>query len=186
MKTALVVGCSESIWRDCEAALKLFTPSAVYCAKMAGIYWPEKYKCLVSLHPEWLEDYRAQRIKLGYPDGYETVGPLQGEVGMHAKHKVDRRVSYRFPGINASASSGIYAAKVAMEDGYERIVLAGIPMQAEQNHFIRGKEWKQCPSFMGGLYAAVPFLQGKVKSVSGLTQTLLGNPTPTWIAGEPQ
>lgn len=182
MKTALVIGCSDSIWEDIKLAQAIGKYDAVYCVKMAGIYWPHKFKSWVSLHPEWMAGYEGERKQRGYPDGYETVGPLQGEVGMHAKHKVDRRVSYRFPGMNASASSGIYAAKVAMEDGYERIVLAGIPMQAEQNHFIRGKEWKQCDSFLTGLKHAVPFLKDKVKSVSGLTRELLGAPSKEWLS----
>ena len=182
MKTALIVGCADCLWDDVKTAHALGKYDATYCVKMAGIYWPHKFQTWVSLHPEWQAGYEGERKERGYPDGYETVGPLQGEVGMHAKHKVDRRVSYRFPGSNASASSGIYAAKVAMEDGYGRIVLAGIPMQAEQNHFIRGKEWKQCDSFIVGLYAAIPFLDGKVKSVSGLTRELLGAPTKEWIS----
>lgn len=186
MKSALIVGCAECLWDDVDTALSLGKYEAVYCVKMAGIYWPHKFQAWVSLHPEFMAGYQAERKERGYPDGYETVVPLQGEVGMHAKHKADRRVSYRFPGMNASASSGIYAAKVAMEDGYDRIVLAGIPMQAGQKHFVRGKDWAQCDAFQAGLKHAVPFLKDKVRSVSGLTQQLLGYPTPSWLAGEPQ
>lgn len=182
MRSALVIGCGDCIWEDIKTAQSLGKYDSVYCVKMAGIYWPHKFKSWVSLHPEFMQGYQAERRERGYPDGYEIVAPLHGEVGMHAKHKVDRRVSYRFPGMNASASSGIYAAKVAMEDGFDRIVLAGVPMQAEQKHFIRGKEWKQCDAFLSGLKQSIPFLKDKVRSVSGLTKELLGPPTREWLA----
>jgi hypothetical protein len=57
------------------------------------------------------------------------VAPLPGELGMHgAKGNISRRVSYRYQGMDSSASSGGYAAKVALDDGFDRVVLAGVPM----------------------------------------------------------
>ena len=183
---ALVVGCAECVWRDVEIAKSLGQFDKIYCVKLAAVHWPDKFDVFVTLHPEWIAEYKKKRLALGYQMEFETVAPLEGEVGRHAKHESDRRVSYRFPGMNASASSGIYAAKVALEDGCDRIVLAGVPMQAEQGHFTRGKEWDQCDAFLRGLKDSVPYLKNNVRSVSGLTKELFGEPSPTWIAGEPQ
>lgn len=190
MKIALVVGSADCMWEDVEAARKLFTPDAVYCVKRAGIHWPEAFQVWVGLHPEYMDAYEAERAKLGYPNGYEIVAPLSGEVGMHGhKGNVARRVSYRWPGTKpgegSSASSGIYGAKIALDDGY-RVVLAGIPMTATP-HFVKHDRhgtgnWTQLESFLPGFERSLPHLMGRCKSMSGLTRQKLGAPDAAWIA----
>jgi len=183
VRKALVVGCSAAVWEEVAVAQAMAVFDAVYCVKLAGVHWPGKFQTWVGLHPEWQADYGKQRRDAGRPNGYETVAPPDSELGQQAKVKViDRRVSYRWPGMNASASSGIYGAKVAIEDGFDRIVLAGIPLSKDQ-HFSRGKPWLQVDSFTEGFRLATPHLMGKVKSMSGLTQQVLGAPTPEWLAG---
>lgn len=185
MKTALVVGCSAVVWNEVRAARELCDFASVYCVKAAGIHWPAKFKTWVTLHPEFMDQYEKERHALGLPNGYEIVAPLTSEVGMHGKKgNIHRRVSYRWPGMTSSASSGIYAAKVALDDGYDRVVLAGVPMQKDGGHFTRGKPWLLVDCFTPGLLKAVPFMAGKVKSMSGRTMELLGNPTAGWLAGD--
>ncbi len=186
MKSALVVGCAACVWDDVAAAQDMHLFDAVYCVKLAGVHWPGPFKVWATLHPEFMLDYSKQRAANNFPmGGYEIVAPLAGEVSRdHSKHPVDRRVSYRFKGMNASASSGIYGAKVALDDGYDRIVMAGIPMDTS-NHFTRGKPWGHLDSFTDGFSKSVPFLRGKVKSMSGMTKDVLGGPTPGWLMGDP-
>jgi hypothetical protein len=130
-----------------------------------------------------MDAYEVERHAKGLPNGYEIVSPPASEVGMHGgKGRIARRVSYRWPGMTSSASSGIYAAKVALDDGFERVVLAGIPMLPDANHFSRGKTWTQRDCFLPGLEKATPFLIGRVKSMSGYTMQVLGEPTPQWLA----
>lgn len=187
MKLALVVGSADCMWADVRAARELCTFDAVYCVKRVGIHWPEQFQTWVTLHPEYMDDYEAQRAKLGYPNGYEIVAPPSGEVGMHGnKGRIARRVSYRFPGMNASAASGIYGAKVAIDDGY-RVVLAGIPM-TQTPHFVKHERygngvWSQLGQFLAGFQEALPHLMGKCRSMSGLTRTKLGAPDAQWLAG---
>lgn len=183
-RRCLIVGCAANIWADVAAAREIGDYDATYCVKMAAVYWPGKFDVFVTLHPEFVDQYEADRKKLGYPNGYEIVAPLTTEVGMHGKKgNIHRRVSYRWPGMNSSASSGIYAAKVALDDGFDRVVLAGIPMTKEAGHFTRGKAWLQRDCFTPGFNKAVPFMRGKVTSMSGHTMELLGSPTAQWLAG---
>lgn len=185
MKRALIVGCAANVWDDVAKAREIGEFDATYCVKLAGVHWPAKFQVWVTLHPEFMDAYQAERKAKGFPNGYEIVAPLSGEVGEHGhKGKIDRRVSYQWPGMNASASSGIYGAKVALQDGFERVVLAGIPMDSS-NHFTRGKPWGQFASFLDGFTKSIPFLKGRVRSMSGLTKQKLGAPTPSWLAGEP-
>jgi hypothetical protein len=183
VKRALVIGCSASVWADVDAALKLFTPDTVYCVKLAGVSWNGGRFVWVGLHPEFMDGYKRERSALGLASDYETVGPLAKEVKKHARHELDRRVSYLWPGVSQSASSGIYGAKVALDDGHDRVVLAGIPMDTSK-HFSRGKPWLHCDLFMKGFKKSVPHLLGKVKSMSGTTKEVLGFPSPEWLDGK--
>jgi len=203
LKTCLVVGCADCVRADVKAAQDLCDFDAVYCVKQAGIHWPNKFDVWAGLHPEYMRgendrvprlNYVAEREALGYPGGYEIVVPLDSEVGRHSgKCKDARRASYRWPGMSSSASSGIYAVKVALDDGFDRVVIAGCPMTPESGHFLpntknvngesRGPIWKQRDNFKPGLLIAVPFMRGKVKSMSGYTKELLGYPTEAWLSG---
>src|ERR1700757_4904517 len=177
MKRALVIGCPADVWKEAEAAQALCAFDAVYCVKLAGVHWEGGPFVWATLHPEFMDDYEQQRSELGLHSDYEIVAPLPGEVGMHGqKGNIHRRVSYRYPGMNASASSGGYAAKIALEDGFDRVVLAGVPMRSEDKHFTRGKVWPQRDSFTRGFKDSVPHFAGRVRSVSGWTEELLGRP----------
>lgn len=182
MKRALVVGCANNVWDDVRRARELCDYDAVYCVKLAGVHWPARFNVWATLHPEFMDKYEAERHSLGLPNGYEIVAPPPSEVGRHGKAgNIHRRVSYRWPGMNASASSGIYAAKVALQDGY-LVVMAGIPMTKDAGHFTRGKPWLLVDCFTNGLNKSIPYMQGKVKSMSGRTAELLGTPTAEWLA----
>lgn len=193
MSNALVIGGSAAVWAEVRAAMELCHFDKFYCVKLAGIHWPQGNFTWVTLHPEFMDTYEAQRRALGHPAGYEIVAPLKCEVGMHAeKGRIDRRVSYRWPNMVGSASSGIFGAKVALGDGMERVVLAGIPMEPTAGHFlpesrngqgmVRGDYWKQHEAFVKGFEISVPHLIGKVKSMSGRTREILGAPSAEWLA----
>lgn len=183
MRKALVVGSAACLWNDVAAARALTSFDAIYCVKLTGVDWPERFDVWCGLHPEWMADYVVQRKAKGLPDGYEIVVPLEKEVGRKSRDAMSpdmRRCSYLWPGMNASASSGIYGAKVALDDGFDRVVLAGVPMD-NSNHFSRGKPWLQLDSFLKGLKLSIPHLKGRVRSMSGRTRDLLGAPSPEWL-----
>lgn len=195
MKKALVIGCSANVWAEVAAAKALASYDAIYCVKQIGIYYPDAFDCWITLHPEAMDGYELQRYTLGYLNSYSIVAPPPHELGSHgAKGKIARRVSYLWSSeSNASASSGIYGAKVALADGFERVVLAGVPMSPEGGHFMpeskavsgqkRGKIWTGCAAFEVGFNNALPYLKDKVRSMSGRTQKALGAPTQEWLNG---
>jgi len=179
---ALVVGCAAGVWEEVAAAQAMAEFDAVYCIKMAGINWPTAFDYWVTLHPEFMDNYKAQRAALELPGGYQVVAPPVAEVGMHGEHKVDRRVSYKWKDQKSSGSSGLYAVKVALDDGHDRVVIVGVPMVAESGHFARGKPWLQCELFKAAWPFALPIIKDKVRSTSGWTNELLGGPTAEWLA----
>lgn len=188
MKLALVVGSAACIWDDVRAARAMAQFDAVCCVKRAGIEWPEAFDVWAGLHPEYMKNFIARRRAKGYPDGYEIVCPPEkelGDIGRDINGIEPRRVSYLWPGMNASAGSGIYGAKAMLDAGY-RVVLAGVPMNTEP-HFLpherwgKGK-WSGLNSFMPGLQQAIPHMKGRVRSMSGKTKELLGAPDAEWLA----
>ncbi len=182
MTLALVVGCADNVWDEVEAAQKLATFDAFYVVKMAGIHWDQGYFHWITLHPEYMTRYREERTKLGLPDTFEIVAPDIGEVGTHWQHPCDRRVSYRWPGMTSSGSSGLYAVKVALDDGHHRVVLAGVPMEREANHFARGKPWTQRDCFTDAWKQQLSHFKLQTRSMSGWTQELLGGPDTEWLS----
>lgn len=181
---ALVVGCADCVWDDVAAAELLGAFDRIYCVKLAGVAWPGRFDVWATLHPEYMDEYEAKRAEKNLPNGYEVVAPLAGEVGEHGgKGRISRRVTYRYPGMTGSASSGIYGAKVALHDGCSRVVLAGVPL-TRTPHFARGpSNWAQLGSFLPGFEISVSHMLGKVKSMSGMTMERLGRPDPEWLAG---
>ncbi len=184
MALALVIGCSRDAWLEAWQAKQLGKFDMVYCVKLAGVFFAEPRRfSWVTLHPEWMDGYEKQRAEQGFHGDYEIIAPPPGEVGEHGKKgNITRRVSYRYDGMNSSASSGGYAAKIALDDGYDKVVLAGVPMRQEDSHFTRGKPWLQRDSFMNGFLLSLPHFKGKVKSMSGWTMEQLGAPTAEWLA----
>ena len=190
MRLALVIGCSANVWAEVEEAYWFGHKfDTIYCVKLAGVHFndahfdgPRHFKW-VTLHPEFMDDYEAQRAQNGLHNDYEIIAPPNNEVGTHGnKGNIARRVSYRYPGMDASASSGGYAAKIALDDGHDRVVLAGVPMDAEASHFTRGKPWLQRDSFTIGFNKSIPHFAGRVRSMSGWSKEQLGEPTASWLA----
>jgi hypothetical protein len=86
--------------------------------------------------------------------------------------------------MNASGSSGLFAVKVALEAGAERVVLAGVPLVASARHVERPVgPWHERDSFVDAWHIAEPHIAGRVKSMSGWTREFLGSVTEDWLAG---
>lgn len=189
MKVALVVGCADCLWDDAYKA-QVFLKDlgihdyAVCCVKLAGVHWKGPFDVWASLHPEFMLKYLMHRRSLKQPDPSEIVVPPDNELGLSGKAAVgfDKVLhSWRWPGQNASGSSGLYGIKVMVDRGY-KVVAAGIPMTT-QKHFSRKQQWLQRDSFFGGWREAKPHIRDTVRSMSGWTKELLGEPTAQWLLG---
>lgn len=181
-RIALVVAGAECVFDDLNAALALFTPDRVYAVNDIGAHL-ETLHAWCTLHPEFMDKWEADRRRRGLPDGYEIVAPLENMGEHNNKGNVTRRVSYRWDETTtSSASSGMFAVKVALHDGYDRVLLVGLPLDTS-NHFARGRPWLERASFIRGFENATPHLLGRVKSMSGHTRRVLGAPCAEWLAG---
>jgi hypothetical protein len=63
-------------------------------------------------------------------------------------------------------------------------MLAGIPMTSEGGRYDDKKQWPEAIVQRRAWEAHKPELLGRVKSFSGWTRELLGEPTAEWLRGE--
>ncbi|WP_045368402.1 hypothetical protein [Methyloceanibacter caenitepidi] len=177
LRRCLVLGSAQCLWDDIEAALQVGEYDAVIAAKQAGIVWPGELYAWVTLHPEWMDDYRAERSAHGYPVAQRIVA--------HEKGKgVDVVVAHRWPGASRCPSSGGVAVKYALEDGFGKIVMCGIPMDMRMGRIDGREGWPSAQRYLRRFEEALPYMQDKVRSMSGRTKDLLGPPTPEWLLGQ--
>lgn len=185
LKTALILGGANTVWEDSAKALKLFTPDIVVAANDISARWSGPIDYQVTLHPEHLLRWQTERRLRGYSEPRTVVAhekPTFFEGGKQYP-RIDFAMSYLWPGMNASGSSGLFAAKVALTEA-DRVVLAGVPMTVESAHFYHTARWNERDSFIEAWKIAMPFIKDRVRSMSGWTQELLGEPTPAWLNGE--
>jgi hypothetical protein len=175
VKKCLVLGSANCLFDDVDRALDMAEFDGVVACKGAGLAWTGTLEAWVSLHPARLPDDIAERRRLGYPDAGRTYGhcPTSG---------VSHDLPYLFDNCKTSGSSGLFAVKVAMEEfGYDRLVLCGIPMQREYGRLDNKQMWAGSRLFMRGWEEAMPHIKNSVRSMSGWTKALLGEPTPRWL-----
>ena len=188
MTCALVLGGADCVWRDVEAALALGEFDAVVTCNDVTALWPGQVDAAVSLHAEKWPIWLRLRAANGYPAPARVVGhdafkrsPIR-DVGAGV---VTHWSPQMLPGETESGSSGLFAAKYALDDlGHDRAVLCGVPMTAEARHFFDKRFWGGAAGHRRGWRQAERALQGRLKSMSGWTAELLGRPSAAWIAGE--
>jgi hypothetical protein len=173
---ALVLGCAECVWADAAAAAKLFEPDAVFAVKAMIAHWPDRIDYAVTLHPEMLADFLRRRCDAGLPMAMQTWAHSRRGPRGKPWSTVDRTTE------DWAGSSGLLAVKIAREEGFDKIVLAGIPMEAAAGHVDRRKNWIAAHAFRRSWERRRDLLAPYVRSMSGWTKELFGPPTPEWLA----
>lgn len=126
----------------------------------------------VTLHREKLEGWMQTRVREGLP--------LISQVWGHRKYDRITNVTEDWSG-----SSGLFAVKIARMLGFTRIILAGVPMTADGNHFVRKVRWNAVQGFRRGWERHKDEIAPYVRSVSGWTAEQFGKPTEDFLRGKP-
>jgi hypothetical protein len=90
-------------------------------------------------------------------------------------------MEYKWPDQKRSGSSGLFACRVALSLGFDRLVLCGIPLDRDAGRIDGKQVWNGASSFKQGFLEAMPHLKDTARSMSGWTATHLGTPTPEWL-----
>lgn len=190
MKACLVLGGALSVWREIDDALALGEFAGVVTCNDMIVQWPGPLDAVVTLHPEKLVGWLRQRERRGFP------APERIFLKLEWRERCDRQqiaaiealepteTEYRFAGQIKSGSSGLFAAKVALEDlGFARAVGCGVPMDAGAMHIVRHRRWGGAAAMQDGWKEAAPAIDGRFKTMSGRSSQILGAPTPDWLQG---
>ena len=169
-KRCLILGGAASVWDDAERALEMAEFDAVIAVNDIGVHWPGRLDAWATLHPEKLPRWERDRRTRGYPGGYVRWSHAE-------KPHIDRMTT------DWRGSSGLFAVKVALEEGYDKIVLAGIPMTAGDAHFFDDASWTASRGYLPAWNKRRLEMSGRVRSMSGWTALLLGEVDEGWLAG---
>lgn len=169
MPIAAVLGGATGGMAELATLRSLCTVDAVFACNDAAAEYPDNLAAFVTLHPEHLPLWLPRR-----------VAPTGEVVAHEAAPGVTRVVDYRWPGMNASGSSGLFAVKVALER-FSKVVLCGVPMEAARAHYFNSAPWTEVDSFWDAWsLVRVPHL-ANVRSMSGRTAQMLGMPTREFL-----
>lgn len=174
MTSILILGSAASLPSDL-AALGDW-PGVVMAVNRSGAFHPGRIDHWVSLHPDQLAGFMAERTVRGLPfDGLTWCQRTHPGTAVDlTPHRLDH-----------SGSSGLFAVRIALDVlKARRVVLAGMPMD-DSPHFYDPAGRRSGPSFV--CYrpvwraAASNEFSGRVRSLSGWTANLLGRPDPAWL-----
>lgn len=176
MKSCLVLGDARTVREDASEAFKLFTPDAIFACNNIGIHWEGDVEVWTSLHPGPCHDWVGMAAAI---EQRLAAGRNKPEIwGHQCRGGIENRSS------DWGGSTGLLAVKVAREKGYDRIVLAGVPMSPELGHFYEPRrQWGSARRFHGAWRRHLSMLKPFVRSCSGWTREMFGAPDESWLAG---
>lgn len=159
---ALVVGGAHSAWRDIYRVESVVGPwdGIVVAVNDMGAHLP-RLDAWATLHPEKIRRWQQVRRGNGYPDV-----PIWSNATT-----TDYTLNHW-----SNGSSGLLGVGVALALGAETVVLCGVRMDQQRNHFREERGWQQHDRYRRGWLNRADTLRGRVYSVSGWTRELLGPP----------
>lgn len=175
MTVAFILGSANTLEEDIRAALDLCPlPDTVIAANHAGRDFAGPLPHWVTLHTEKMPKWVEERAAAGYPpaenywtSNVKTIPPEHAQLYRRAE--------------TWDGSSGLLGVTVALQLGYDRIILCGVPLDKRAAHYDDGKPWMDAPRYRHAWTRRRKKMLGKVKSMSGWTQSILGAPDYSWI-----
>lgn len=178
---ALILGRAESVWADYEAALDLGSYHELIVIGGFGADFPHPVDHWVSFHTLLFSMWTEKRTR----NGYVPAGQLWGAIYKNKPllRGVKNPDDFKLVACNGG-SSGLVGVTVAIKElGCDRVVLAGIPMTRYGGQYDTNVEWKEADNYWPAWEENMDWLLGSVKSMSGRTKDVLGEPTKEWLNG---
>ena len=188
MRRVVIVGRSAGALDEYAKACALCTFDDVIVVGKMGEAFPDRIDYWVSFHPNLFARWAAIRAARHLPPAARFWGPT------YRGRQLDRGVMTGLP-IEYVACIGGSSGYMAVEGALDvlradRVVLAGIPLTAEAGHAVEasepkevGRPWDEAAVYWATWEENAARLRGRVCSMSGRTQNLLGAPTRAWLEG---
>lgn len=172
----LILGGGPKVFLDAARALSMFEPDMVVAVNEVGAEWSGRLDHWVSLHPEIFPDLLRRRRANG----------LKVECRIWSYYRIEEQLDPPLEfedDYDPSGLGGLYAIRVGKRHGGTRFVLAGVPMDRSGNAFDGGDRrhwinlrrrdaWRQRHGELASC----------VRSTSGWTREMFGEPTRDWLA----
>jgi hypothetical protein len=180
MTVALIIGRANCVWDDIlylevrypDLEPDVIAVNGVGCdLKMHINHWVSFH---AELFPQWIS---KRRVK-----GFSDAGQLWTSSRGRRMDKWERELGIRYVD-NNGGSSGMVAVDVALKMGYQKMILVGIPLEAEKGHYDQPGSWDEATHHRKPWEELDPAISVRIKSVSGWTRELLGAPTKEWVDG---
>lgn len=174
MKTvALIIGGAQGVWEELAEAIEFLKGRSfiIVAVNDAGHLYEGQIDAWATLHPEFVNDWRAARREAGGNNDYRMI--------VHA----NRRALFDVEVVPQTwhASSGIYAAQVAIDAlGCAGAILCGVPLDPERGHIAADGEWTEFPMYRPGVVKAHA-AGAPIRSMSGWSASVLGQPDKAWL-----
>lgn len=177
MPRLLVLGGAACVFEDAARAQDLGTFDAVMAINDAIAKWPGPIDYAVTLHPEKFGGWFRAREHAGFPGR-----PVRWAHKLNPAGRVDlppERATDDWAG-----SSTLLGVKIGLlEEGFARIVVAGAPMDGGPHVGAPADDrWVDFGTFRPAWVRRREQLLPFVRSMSGWTAALLGEPTTDWLA----
>jgi hypothetical protein len=173
------MGCGHTIWADLDRISRLKHMGVVAVNNMI-LHYKDRVHHGVSMHPEEPNLWRALRPMYRCEESHVTTHSYR----RHEKKGLYSECDYLWD-IEGSkgGTSSILATMIALALGYDRVILAGVPLD-NGGHFYDppGTNCRFDSDFlkMEWVKASETWFRGRVRSMSGWTRTLLGVPDEGW------
>lgn len=168
----LIMGGAACLWNDLKALGDW--PHDRMAVNDIGSHWHHPLRHWATLHPDYLPGWMHYRMGHNYGSGgHVFTHTILGRNG-------DQHVQHKWPILDIGGSSGLFAVFIALLMGYERVVLAGMPIDGTPHYF--DPPWATGAALDGGAEEIVWCEQrdrtfaGRVTSLSGRTRQWLGAP----------
>lgn len=168
----IVAGSGPDLYKDLETATRCAPRHDVLGVNLTSLYLG-RVRHMASLHAPLLGPLRELRTQIDWcaPQG-ATPPVTHGHIEFAGVDRV-------WTGWDKSGTSSLFGVRVALALGYERVILAGVPMTGEPRFFDPPHApitWDHANDRPPWMLAATQEFAGRVTSVSGWTRELLGSP----------
>lgn len=178
MRTAVILGGAKCVFDDYEAFVSANLSHEVIAVNEIGTVWPGELAAWVSVHgakmPTWMKMREANGLR---PAQITYSGHSDWQDHEVVRRRVANWATVMFPEQKICGTSSLFAVKIALYHlDFERVILCGVPMEADQAHFNQLGEWDGAMPARAGWWQSMKYIKGKATSMSGWTRELLGAP----------
>lgn len=163
-KRAIVLGSADTLQSDLDSLGNMREGAAIFVINHTGFEYPIRADYWVTLHPECWPEWLPKRQAAGLNMDFKSIGYNDRN---KAPKGMDRGSS------DWGGMSGLFAVKCAFEEGFEEVVLCGVPM-TDTPYFWGDNLNYNIIGYRKGWEKHLDKLKGRVYSQSGWTAELLG------------